>query len=54
MISLKDDVLPFILIIHEQSLYQLCPQAETLYWEDTVQITKLIKDTLWLEGEKQQ
>lgn len=36
MISLKDDVLPFMLIIHDQSLYQLCSQAEMLYWEHTV------------------
>lgn len=46
MTSLKDDILPLTLIIHEQSLYQLCPQAEILYWEDTIHITKLIKDTL--------
>jgi hypothetical protein len=54
MISLKDDVLPFMLIIHDQSLYQLCSQAEMLYWEHTVHVTKLIKDTLWSERQKQQ
>lgn len=44
MISLKDDVLPFTPIVHDQSLYQLCSQAEVLYWEDTVPGTKLIKE----------
>lgn len=44
MISLKDDVLPFTPIVRDQSLYQLCSQAEALYWEDTVPGTKLIKE----------
>lgn len=48
MISLKDDVLPFTPIVHDQSLYQLCSQVEVLSWEDTVPRTKLIKEKqLW-------
>lgn len=32
----------FKLIIYDQSLYQLCPQADMLYRRDTVQVSKLI------------
>lgn len=41
MLSL-DDTPPFKLIVYDQSLYQLCPQADMLYRRDAVQVSKLI------------